>query len=102
MSMADNEARAFWLSLPPLQITYAKAMALPDYSASYPTGVTIGKTWRREDGGFDHAFKAAGGRPRWRIMRYEEVDGDAKVAAITSYRAHIRVKMGRRDDRVQG
>lgn len=95
MTMSDTKALEFWRELPPLHITYAKAVALPDYSASYPTGVTIGKTWRREDGGFDHAFKAAGGVPRWRIMRYEEVDGDEKMAKIASYRAHIRVKMGR-------
>jgi hypothetical protein len=91
----DAESRKFWRSLPPLRITYAEALAVPEYSASNPTGVTPGKRWRRENGAFDHEFKAAGGRPRWMICTYEEIPGDAKYVKNGRYRAVIRVKMGR-------
>jgi len=96
MTNPDIDARAFWLELPPFAITMREAVRLSDYSASYPTGVTIGKTWRRQNGAFDQGFKANGGLPRWIICRYEEADDDdPKMAKIARYRAVVRVKMGR-------
>lgn len=39
--------------------------SLADYSASNPSGVYVGKMWRRHDGVFDVVFRSAGGTPEW-------------------------------------
>lgn len=44
--------------------------ALLDYSSSIPSGVYDGKMWKRRDGAYDQAFKAAGGTPEWLLMWY--------------------------------
>ena len=96
MRTVDEDSREFWRGLPPMQITYAEAKALPEYSASNPTGVQPGKRWRRHNGVHDTHFKKQGGIPRWIIRTYEEVTGNDKIVANNWYRPVIRVKMGRR------
>lgn len=58
--------------LPILKLTPAEFLALPEYSASVPTGTTIGKRWRRLNGAHDMAYKRAGGKCEWMIGAYEE------------------------------
>lgn len=76
---------------PRLQITMAEALRLPEYSASAPTGVTIGKRWRRYDGSFDRDFIRRGGKPQWFICEYAESERGPDWAATIMYRAVIRV-----------
>lgn len=66
--------------LPILKLTLREFEELPEYSATYPTGVIIGKRWKRLDGLYDAEFKRAGGRPRWVIGEYVEVAGDKTKA----------------------
>jgi hypothetical protein len=111
MTTTDQQALTYWQSLPPLQITMHEALALFEYSATNPTGVTVGKRWRRENGSFDHEFKRRGGHPRWVICEYQEAppqkqrvstgkgDGSweykmVEMCEIITYRPVIRVKMG--------
>lgn len=54
----------------------AQIMALPEYSCTVPTGVRIGKKWRRHDGSFDRDFMARGGKPVWLIGSYEEAPSE--------------------------
>lgn len=96
MPTPSNEGLAFWRSLPPMRITMKEAVALPEYSASNPTGVTVGKRWRRHNGVHDMEFFHRGGIPRWMICTYEEIPGDTKYVRNGRYRAVITVKMGRR------
>lgn len=56
--------------LPPLRLRLADFEKLPEYSASLPTGTTIGKRWRRLDGAHDPDFLRAGGKPAWMIGQY--------------------------------
>lgn len=82
---------------------------LYEYSCTMPTGVTVGKRWRRHDGSFDRDFMTKGGKPRWLIGRYEEApdgpirapDPEGKVAWVWKtvamcktvwYRPVVRVK----------
>lgn len=60
-------------------MTCAEFKALPEYSATIPTGTTIGKRWRRLDGAHDHVAKAAGHKPRWIIGEYTEHADPTKV-----------------------
>lgn len=46
--------------------------ALPEYSASKPTGCYPGKMWKRHDGAHDYAFIARGGKPEWLLCWYGE------------------------------
>lgn len=93
---SDKYHRKWWLSLPRMRVTMAEALALPEYSATNPTGVRPGKTWRRHDGAFDHEARARGLRPRWVICTYEAIPGDDTRVRNGRYRAVIRVPMGRR------
>lgn len=93
----DDYALARWRALPPLRITMAKAVELPEYSATNPTGVRPGKMWRRCNGAHDQQFKRAGGVPRWMICTYEEIPGDDTRVKNGYYRALIRVPMGRKE-----
>lgn len=106
--MQDDIALGYWRALPPMRLSMTQARALLEYSASNPSGVTVGKMWRRHNGAFDHRFIAAGGKPRWVICRYEEApekivkdgpDPDSwkhvAMCKIVTYRPVVRVKMGR-------
>ncbi|MCJ2051669.1 hypothetical protein [Methylobacterium sp. J-070] len=65
---------------PRLRLTPQQFENLSDYSASYPTGTTPGKMWRRLDGAFDHAFIKAGGQPYWMVMQYDPTaPSDAEI-----------------------
>ena len=127
MITRDDIALGWWRALPPMRVDMDVATRLPEYSMTNPTGVTVGKTWRRHNGVFDHEFKRQGGVPRWVICRYEEapdsyqmtnylmsstgkpvlIDGDAKgprmytrtrMCKTVTYRPVARVKMGRRSE----
>ena len=92
MSREQQENVAWYRSLPRMHISEQKMRSLPEYSATNPTGVTIGKTWRRHNGLFDSRFRANGGIPFWVIVRYEEDPDDPKMALIVTYRPVIRVR----------
>ena len=77
------QPRDFIATLPRLRLTPQQFDDLSDYSASYPTGTTPGKMWRRLDGAFDHAFIRAGGKPYWMVMQYDPAaPSDAEIAAM--------------------
>lgn len=105
----DAVALGYWRSLPPLHITMQEAMKLSEYSATNPTGVTIGKRWRRHNGLHDPSFRRLGGKPRWMICEYQDappgpvrasdpegkkawVWKTVKMCKIVTYRPVIRVK----------
>lgn len=78
---------------PPLPITLREAMELAEYSATYPTGATLGKRWRRHDGSHDREFTRRGGRPTWLICEYYEGPRTGKGSvSIRTYRPVIRIK----------
>ena len=79
---------------PKLPITFWEFQKLPEYSATYPTGVTLGKRWRRHDGVFDEQFIRSGGKPVWLIQEYIESPRDPKMASVKTYRSLIRAKAG--------
>jgi hypothetical protein len=64
---------------PRLRILASEFLRLGDYSATFPTGTTIGKRWRRLDGSFDQEFIKAGGQPRWLIGEYYDIGNSEKV-----------------------
>jgi hypothetical protein len=64
---------------PTLRIQAAEFLALPEYSATLPTGAYPGKRWRRLDGCYDRQFLMAGGKPRWVIGEYHEIPDKTKV-----------------------
>lgn len=64
-----------------IHLTREEFGALPEYSASLPTGTTPGKRWRRHDGAFDHACK----QPQWLIGEYGAVSADGRSIAIHWY-----------------
>lgn len=71
-----------------LRLTPREFETLPEYSASMPTGVFIGKRWKRLDGSHDRAFLAAGGKPRWLVGEYQ-VCAEPTKARTVWYRPHI-------------
>ena len=75
--------------LPKLRIRQRDFEALPEYSATYPTGQTPGKRWKRLDGSHDHNWLRAGGIPRWYILEYGQVSPDGKTISILRYRPVI-------------
>lgn len=95
---SENCDRAAWIAeLPKWPITFAACEALPEYSATVPTGTTPGRLWRREDGAHDREFVRRGGKPVWLICQYDPAcPPDAKTIAIHRYRPLIRVPAGRR------
>lgn len=69
----EQKNLTWYRSLPVMHFnSVAEINKLGEYSATNPTGVTIGKTWRRENGSFDEKFIRLGGKPKWVICRYEE------------------------------
>lgn len=56
-----------------LILTKAEFDALDEYSASLPTGTTVGKRWKRHHGAHDRAFIAGGGQPTWMIGEFVEI-----------------------------
>lgn len=72
--------------LPRLRLTAAEFNALPEYSASLPTGTTPGKRWKRLDGAFDRDFVRRGGKPRWMIGEYDPTYAGGKTITINWYR----------------
>lgn len=90
-------------NLPRLPITFQAMEELPEYSCTVPTGVAVGKMWRRLDGSFDQDFLSAGGNPIWLIGRYEEAPAQfdqrknkmVEMCKTVFYRPIIRVKMGK-------
>ena len=92
---------AFVAKLPRMVVTLQEFEQLSDYSASYPTGTTPGKTWRAQLNSFHHRFVRAGGKPRWIIRRYDpdappfdEKDKSTHQIAIHQFRPVFRVKAG--------
>lgn len=74
---------------PRMRITWQAFSKLDEYSASYPTGVTPGKRWRRLDGAHDprsHLPRSHPHRvvPRWYVLEYVEVD--EKHCAVKWYK----------------
>ncbi|EUB97232.1 hypothetical protein PMI07_000808 [Rhizobium sp. CF080] len=68
-----------YASLPPLHLTKAEFEALPEYSATLPTGTTGGKRWRRQDGAYDRRCE----KPTWIVGEFEAKDfGDQKNIRI--------------------
>ena len=80
---------AFIDRLPVIRLRPIEFTSLSEYSCSLPTGTTPGKRWRRLDGAFDHAWKAAGGVPRWIVGEYAAIPGDPKNIKINWYRPVI-------------
>lgn len=81
--------------LPRLKMTREEFMALPEYSCSYPTGVTAGKRWRREDGAYSPEARALGIPTIWIIGEYKAIPGDPANCKIAWFKPVILVKMGR-------
>lgn len=80
-------------TLPTIRMTVREFEALPEYSASLPTGTTPGKRWRREYGAYDRAFIARGGKPMWVVGEYDRnCPTDAKTIKVFWYRPIFRVK----------
>lgn len=75
-----------WIDeLPTERIKARVFFALPEYSATIPTGVTIGKRWRCLVGAHDPYFR---GKPRWVIREFVAVE-NPKMAGIAQYRPII-------------
>lgn len=62
-----------------LRMTCAEFKAMPEYSATYPTGTTIGKRWRRLNGIYDEVFLRHGGKPYWQIGEYVDHPDPKKI-----------------------
>lgn len=83
-----------WIDLlPTLRITAREFKDLYEYSATNPTGVTIGKRWKCLVGSHDLAWCNKGGKPRWVVREYVAVE-DPKMAGIKQYRPIVVVKAG--------
>lgn len=112
MITRDDIALGYWRTLPPWRVSDIRAFEdLPEYSTSNPTGVVVGKMWRRHNGADDESFVKYGGIPRWVICRYEEAkprmhrvldpetrtyeDQLVPMCKIVTYRPVVRVRMGR-------
>lgn len=68
--------------LPPLRLTRAEFDALPEYSATLPTGTTPGKRWRRHDGAHDPSCN----KPVWMVGEYDpEDDGKGSTIKVNWY-----------------
>lgn len=69
-----------------LLLTQSEFDALPEYSASYPTGTTPGKRWKRHDGAHDREFISRGGVPKWQVLEYDpECPDDAMTITVFTY-----------------
>lgn len=73
MTETERKNLEWYRSLPVMYFdSVDKIKELYEYSATNPTGVTIGKMWRRLNGDFDQEFNRKGGIPKWVVCRYEE------------------------------
>lgn len=45
---------------------------LAEYSSSIPSGVYVGKMWKRHQGIFNETFLAKGGKPVWQLFWFGE------------------------------
>lgn len=75
--------------LPVMRIKARDFFKLPEYSATIPTGVTIGKRWRCLLGSHDFDFRKRGGKPRWIIREYVKDEKDSTMAVVKQYRPVI-------------
>jgi hypothetical protein len=73
--------------LQPLHLSKAEFSALDEYSATHPTGVVIGKRWRRHDGAYDPSCK----NPVWIIGEYVALFDRDDCAMIKWYVPVIRI-----------
>jgi hypothetical protein len=83
-----------YAEFPKLDMTlndFYKAMNLPEYSSTRPTGVSHGKKWRRHDGACDRQFIADGGKPVWLIGEYD-VNEETDTYVTHMYRIKVRVR----------
>jgi hypothetical protein len=76
-----EECKAKGPAIKALHLTRAEFDALPEYSATLPTGTTPGKRWRRHDGAYDPSCK----KPQWLIGEYGEINADGKTIALNWY-----------------
>lgn len=76
-----------YATLPPLHMTKAEFEALDDYSATYPTGTTPGKRWRRHDGAHDPRCE----KPVWIVGEYGDIEPGGLNIKINWYIPVIRV-----------
>ena len=77
------QPRELIAAFPRLRLTPRQFAELLEYSASYPTGTTPGKMWKRLDGSHDRAFIQAGGKPYWMVMQYDPAaPSDAEIEAM--------------------
>ena len=72
-----EECRTKGPALTAFHLTKAEFDALPEYSATLPTGTTPGKRWKRHDGLFDPTCTD----PKWMIGEYDPID-DGKGSTI--------------------
>ncbi|MDH2313081.1 hypothetical protein [Methylobacterium brachiatum] len=83
MTRPLRQPRDLIAEFPRLRLTPQQFDNLSDYSASYPTGTTPGKMWRRLDGAFDRAFIQSGGQPYWMVMQYDPAaPSDPEIEAM--------------------
>lgn len=68
----------FYESLPPLHMTRTEFDELDEYSATHPTGVRVGKRWKRHDGAYDPACK----KPVWIVGEYVELFGRPNCVTV--------------------
>jgi hypothetical protein len=84
------------MSYPRLRMTCREFMKLPEYSASYPTGTTPGKRWRRLDGAHDPRSRLPKSdprhfKPRWFVLEYGAVSADGKTIEIKWFHPVLRL-----------
>lgn len=60
---------------------------LNEYSASYPTGVTLGKRWRRHDGAFDPSCPQS--EWTWLLCEYVECPEDPGYLTVKMSRVRF-------------
>lgn len=90
---AQERNVAWYRSLPSMRVTLRELEALPEYSASNPTGAIEGKRWRRHNGAHDFTFRKAGGVPFWVICQYEiRSDTPPNHVTTVTYRPVVTVK----------
>lgn len=78
---------AFIAKLPELPITEKQLHDLPEYSSSVPTGITIGKRWKRNPWYFDKASSDL--RPeQWVVCEYVPHE-DPGLVGFAYYRPRI-------------
>lgn len=103
MELSEHEKNIEWVrALPPMYFHSIEALrALPEYSASMPTGATPGKRWR-----VNMSFRSGFGRPApvvsvpdlWVVRQYQMAKPEMRAGKMVEmlkavpYRPVIRVK----------